>query len=143
MNGTQIPIKDDVVRLCSGGSIDTNGRVTRTAFFLKDHEYVSVNWLQLLRLPTRIDEIVEIRRVLVAKGLKLRRSGRLAVLNVGQTKQNVREKSEQEVQFSHYPEPNDPSHSGIVYPAADATVVEYLAQFVAESVVEIHPAATE
>lgn len=141
MNNAQIPDGDHVVRLCSGGSID-KGRVTRTAFFLKDQEFVSVNWLEFLRLPNRIDEITEVRRVLVAKRLALRRTGRLAVLNVGRTKQKVRTESKQEIQVNHHPKLDDPSHSGIVYPTADATVVEYLAQFVADSVVETHPAAT-
>ena len=142
MNGPQIPDDDHVVHLCSGGSIDPAGRVTSTAFFLKDKaEYVSVNWLEFLRLPTRIEEIAEVRRILMEK-VTLRRTGRLAVLNVGRTKQKIRTESKQEIQVTHYPEPNDPSHSGLVYPAGNATVVEYLAQFVADSVVETHPAVT-
>ncbi len=67
--------------------------ITGASFQLRaDDEYLSVNWLEFLGLGDRDSEIGEIRRVLSTK-MNLGSTAKIAVLNVGNVKDHVRENS--------------------------------------------------
>jgi hypothetical protein len=121
-----------------------NGEVTAAAFQLtpgKEQEHISVNWLEFLELPDRKSEIAEIRRVLAAKGLTLRRTGRFAVLQVGEVLDFVRTEApdSRDLQILHEPEPDDPSHSGI-FGLGLGLEDDLIAELIAQTVNETHNA---
>ena len=134
------PIRRDhhVSRYCGGGSL-LNGEVTGVSFFLRDDdEYLSVNCLDLLELGDRDIEIEEVKRVLGTK-LNIGRTAILAVLNVGDTQDHVRQNSQddRDLRILHRPdEPPDkpdPSHSGIFDTKEDEQLI---AELIAETVLE-------
>ena len=127
-----------VSRYCGGSSL-LNGEVTGVSFFLRDDdEYLSVNCLDLLKLGDRDIEIEEVKRVLGTK-LNIGRTAILAVLNVGDTQDHVRQNSQdgRYLRFLHRPdEPPDkpdPSHSGIFDTKEDEQLI---AELIAETVLE-------
>ena len=142
MKDDPIPPEDHVSRYCRGGSLD-NGCVTGASFLLRaDEEYVSVNWLEYLQKPNREAQIAEVQRVLTTK-LSPGSKAKIAVLNVGETIENVRLKSpdRRTLRVRHRPdEPpefSDPSHSGIF----DTTLDEqHIVELLAEAVRETYPA---
>src|SRR6266545_7964760 len=84
MKDDPLPPADHVSHYCSASFLAVGGRPSQTAFYLKKgDDCVSVNWLEHFGLPTRPEQIDEVRKALTAKGLALRKTGRLAVLNVG------------------------------------------------------------
>ncbi len=138
-----IPPDHHVSRYCGGGSLSKNDEVTGPSFFLKDdEEYLSVNWLELLRLGDRDSEIEEVRRVLGTK-LNLGSTAKIAVLNVGDMQDHVRKNSldHRDLGILHRPdEPPDkpdPSHSGIFDMEVDEQLI---ADLIAEKVLETYAA---
>jgi hypothetical protein len=86
----RVPDTDHISRYCGGAQILPDGRISGTAFRLRESEqYLSVNWLEYLGLGDRDSEIAEVRRVLEAKGRKLGTTARLAVLNTGRLREHV------------------------------------------------------
>lgn len=139
MKDDPLPPTDHVSRYCSASFLSDDGRPSQTAFFLDGDDCVSVNWLEHTGLVTRPEQINAIRKALTRKGLKLRKSGRFAVLNVGDLIGHLRATMRQDLVVSHQPElPEDPSHSGIFYPSGTQPFVEFLATRVAERVLEMH-----
>lgn len=140
MKGDQIPDSDHVMRYC-GGSSCPSGTITAAAFLLRAvDDYVSVNWLEFLKLKTRVEEIAEIRRVLEKK-LTLGARAKIAVLNVGKTRQYVLAESidKRDLFFSHEPLlPVDVSHSGIHNTKSEYEML--VAELIAETIVEEYPA---
>jgi hypothetical protein len=58
MKGDPLPEKDHVSRYCSAVHCTENGRITGTAFQLRQKDgYLSVNWLEFLQLYNRKNEI--------------------------------------------------------------------------------------
>ncbi len=146
MKDEPLPDTDHISRYCPFGSLLDGGEVTGTSFLLRrdpkrEEEYLSVNWLEHLRLDNRTAEIAEVRRVLSTKR-SLGGKAKIAVLNVGNTKDNVRQKSpdRRDLRILHRPnEPPefpDPSHSGIFDTLLDEQLV---AELIAESVKETYP----
>ncbi len=116
-----------------------NGEVTGVSFYLRaEEEYLSVNWLEFLGLGDRDSEIGEIRRVLSTKR-NLGSTAKIAVLNVGDMKDHVRQNSPdpRDLRVLHRPdEPPDmpdPSHSGIFDTRQDEQLI---AELIAEKVLE-------
>jgi len=139
MKGDLLPEQDHISRYCSAIHCTENGEVTGTAFQLRQiDDYLSVNWLEFLRVNHRQEEIGEIRKILRSK-LTLRASAKIAVLNVGEIIKYVRSNSPeaQELRILHEPEDNDPSHSGIYGYSYDDHLI---ADLIAETVQEIYPA---
>ncbi len=118
MTGDEIPDGDNVTRLCSFTQLNEEGWPEAAAFVLKTNEpYLSVNWLESLRIENRADQIIEVLRVLATKR-KVAASAKLALFNVGEAKAAVLAGTEDrlEISFRHEPEdgnPSDPSHAGI------------------------------
>ncbi len=137
MTGDPIPPSDHVARYCPGSTIAPGGRVSGTAFRLRaGEEYLSVNWLEFFNLPSRAHQIAEVRRILDTK-LTLGRTAKIAVLNVGEITNNVREQNPDgsEVSVRHEPLDDDPSHGGIFDVNSDL-----IADLIAEIISEAHPA---
>jgi len=106
----RVPDTDHISRYCGGAQILPDGRISGTAFRLRELEqYLSVNWLEYLGLGDRDSEIAEVRRVLVAKGRNLGTTARLAVLNAGVLREHVASASADHrvLDILHEPEPND------------------------------------
>lgn len=143
MKGDLVPDQDHISRYCPATKCTEEGKVLATAFMLKkaDEEYLSVNWLEFLRLPSQDEEINEIRRVLGTK-LDLGGRARIALLNVGELIEQVFGKSNDERRLSvkHEPLNNDPSHSGVYGMVfKDDPLIPKL---IAETVQETYPART-
>ncbi len=116
-----------------------NGQITGVSFYLRaEEEYFSVNWLEFLGLGDRDSEIGEIRRVLSTKR-NLGSTAKIAVLNVGDMKDHVRQNSPdpRDLRVLHRPdEPPDmpdPSHSGIFDTRQDEQLI---AELIAEKILE-------
>ena len=113
------------------------------SFFLRDDdEYLSVNCLDLLELGDRDIEIEEVKRVLGTK-LNIGRTAILAVLNVGDTQDHVRQNSQddRDLRILHRPDepPDKPdlSHSGIFDTKEDEQLI---AELIAARVLETYKA---
>lgn len=136
MKGDPIPDINHVARYCRATASDTGA-----AFLLRAGEsFISVNWLEYLRLGTRSEEIEEVRRVLGSK-LTLGKNAKIAVLNVGETYRYVASESPdgRKLRFLHDPEdPLDKSHSGIYDTKSEDEML--IAELIAETIVEQHPA---
>lgn len=120
MRGDRIPGSGSVSRYCRRRFLDGD-RIAGAAFQVRAGQgdkppeaYLSVNWLEYLSLASRIEEIEEIRRVLGNK-LRLQRSDRIAVGQVGAIERNVRLGSPDHRRLTalHEPEVTDISHSGL------------------------------
>ena len=131
MKGDLLPDSDHVSRYCPPKTID-NGDILATAFMLKSgEEYLSVNWLESLKVSGRDAQLAEVRRCI---RLKLGATARLAVLNVGSSREYVRENSldDHKILFIHEPittrNAEDASHSGIYNTKSedDALIAELL-----------------
>jgi hypothetical protein len=99
---------------------------------------LSVNWLEFLKLRSREEEISEIRRLLESK-LTIAAFGRIAILNVGNTRRHVLNNTPDRriLTVLHEPEKNDPSHSGIYGLKPDDM---FIGELIAEQIEEVYPA---
>ena len=139
MKGDPLPEQDHISRYCSAIHCAENGKVTWTAFQLRQiDDYLSVNWLEYLRLNNRQEEIDEIRKILRSK-LTLGAKAKIAVLNVDAIIDYVRSHSPdfRELSVLHEPEEDDPSHSGVHGYGYDDQLI---AGLIAEKVQELYPA---
>ena len=139
MKGEPLPEQDHISRYCSAIHCTENGKVTWTAFQLRQMEdYLSVNWLEYLRLNRRQEEVGKIRKILGSK-LTLGAKAKIAVLNVGEIIDYVRSNSpdSRELRVLHEPQEDDPSHSGVYGYGYDDQLIPDL---IAEKVQELYPA---
>ncbi len=87
------------------------------AFQLRlNEEYLSVNWLEYFGPVPRSQQISALREVFLGKGRDLGATARFAVLNVGEMQDHVLQGTAGRTCLTvlHKPEPNDPSHCGIL-----------------------------
>lgn len=134
--GKELPLQDHTARYCPGSKLTEDGGIAPTAFHLRQEEvYLSVEWLECLAQPSRVDEIKEVINILSGK-LRLGNSAKIAVLNIGTVCHHVREASMYSVRFLREPEPDDPAHSGIHDTIQDEMMI---AELIAERVAQMHP----
>jgi hypothetical protein len=140
MNHRVVPDSDHVSRYCKPTSCTERQVPTSAAFQLRSTErFLSVNWLEFLGLQSRREEIAEIQRILESKFSRIATAGRIAILNVGQTRKHVTDNTLDRKMLTvlHEPQADDPSHSGIYgLEAGDL----FVAELIAEVVVETYPA---
>jgi hypothetical protein len=107
----------------------------------RNDDGLSVNWLEFFKSSDRKEQISKIRKV-YNKKLNVRKSARIAVLNVGDVCGNVQTKSPdaRELEVLHAPSSHDPSHSGIYGLRQND---ELIAELILETVLENHPAHQE
>ena len=132
--GGPIPEDHHVVRYCKPSDFD-EGSLTAQAFTprrKRGEEHLSAHWLEYFGESTRSLAVDRVRGALRGK-LKLKPTGRLAVLNVRQIKLNVhRIKADApnrtlRAVVDHQPREDDPSHAGIGGWGADHDMVVALA----------------
>ena len=143
------PVPDDhhVARHCPKSKLDEDGWPRPTAFMLKvarGEKSLSVNWLEYLGVSERSDQIAELREVYKRKKYMIGPTSKFAVLQVGQTIDNVSSNTNgvHRISVIHEPEGppefdyEDPSHSCIygVPPEDDNEVSKYIS----DSVIERH-----
>jgi hypothetical protein len=139
MKGQAIPDSDHVGRYCKASTVE-NGEISATAFMMREtEEYLSVNWLEELKRPSRASQIRDLQEV-YNKKLKVGARARIAILNVGTLRSKVQRESPDSrlLRVLHEPdEPDDPSHAGIYEIPHDD---EMIAELIAQVVLENHPA---
>jgi hypothetical protein len=139
MKGQVIPDSDHVGRYCKASTVE-NGEISATAFMMREtEEYLSVNWLEELKRPSRASQIRDLQEV-YNKKLKVGARARIAILNVGTLRSKVQRESPDSrlLRVLHEPdEPDDPSHAGIYEILHDD---EMIAELIAQVVLENHPA---
>ena len=140
MTEDPLPDSDHVACYCKPSSVDEHGMPMASAFQLRVGErHLSVNWLEHTGSPIVEAAMEHIRSVFRSRGYGLRPNGRFAVLNVGMTKDAVRQGLGQSLRIDHLPLDDDQSHAGIHGQTSDdfAVAVELKALLSAEAV---HPA---
>jgi hypothetical protein len=135
MKGQAIPDSDHVGRYCKASTVE-NGEISAAAFMMREtEEYLSVNWLEVLKSPSRASQIRDLQE-LYTKKLKVGATARIAILNVGTLQSKVERESPDSrlLRVLHEPEePDDPSHAGIYeIPHDDEIIAELIAQVVLE-----------
>ena len=141
MKDDPLPHRDHIARYCGGSHINEDDTIAPTAFHLrrnKNEEYLSVDWLEILNQPDRISEIEAVRGV-ISQRLRLGKTSKIGILNVGEVIDYVIDGSGLSIQILHKPVPNEPSHSGIYDTDQDE---ERIAELIAEKVYEIYPAVS-
>lgn len=141
MKGDTIPDEDHIARYCGYSDLDEDGQIGASAFMLnvkKDEKELSVDWLEFLNCSSRENEIIEMRNV-YANRLDVGKKAKIAILNVGNVRQTVREKSldNRELKVLHDPltsEGDQSPHSGIYNLQQDDELIhELLVQIVSQS----------
>ena len=134
----------NVVRYVKPTMILDDGSVDGSEFRLRLGEIgISVNWIECFVNMEKTQQLNEVRRL---SRITMRKSGRLAELNVGATKQYVRDQIEA-LRFINAPLPAeedyeaDPSHSEIVgLPSPESLQAAIVGDMIAEYIVDTHPA---
>lgn len=137
--GDQIPDTNHVVRYCPPRTLNEVGGPTGSAFRIKTNEpFLSVGWLEHTNATDTAGR-VSATRLALATTLKFARSAKLAVLNVGETRDYVTKKSSDArcLRVAHEPEENNPHHAGIHNLEASDYII---ADLIAEVVRECYPA---
>lgn len=139
MKGDKIPNQNHVARYCSPMHVP-DGEIQATAFMLRQVDTsLSVNWLEYFKCSSRAGEIDELRKAYAAKNLIVKAAGRIAVLNVGEVRNEVLTESpdSRNLEILHDPLENDPSHSGIYNLRNDD---ELIAELILETILKTYPA---
>ena len=143
MIGDELPDEAHVVHYIKPTFVDDeDGSIDGSAFRLRSNDSgLSVNWLECFGNCTKAQQLDEVRRL---SRLTMRKSGFLAELNVGTTKQHVHKLSA--LNFIHEPLPAesiyeaDPSHSEITgLPPGDSLPAALLGDMIAEFIIATHP----
>jgi hypothetical protein len=133
----EIPDAHHISRFCKASQVE-DGKVQAVAFMLRPGEpYLSVNWLEYLGCTNRDDEIAEMRRVY---SKFTGQTAKIAILNVGNVRENVLKKSPDARNLSvrHSPLEDDGSHSAI-YNLRDDDDILY-AELIKEKILASYPA---
>ncbi len=144
MNVSELPDDSHVVRYVRPGHVREDGSVDGECFKLRTQEAtLSINWLDYFEGRSRESQLREIRRAI---RLNLRRNGRFAELNVGETKRAVGGLVDH-LRFVHAPRAAtprfrpDPSHSEITgLPSGDSLRGTLVCAIMAKCVTAAHPA---
>lgn len=150
MHANDLPDEANVVRYIKPTMVFEDGSVDGSEFCLRAHRLddtgVSVNWLECFGNLSKAEQLDEVRRL---SRLDMRKSGRLAELNVGTTKHYIRNELDA-LRFIHAPLPAegdyeaDPSHSEIVgLPPGNSPQAALIGDMIAECIEAIHPAVEE
>jgi|APSaa5957512576_1039674.scaffolds.fasta_scaffold88373_2 hypothetical protein len=141
MKGDTIPDKDHIARYCGFRNLDEDGQIGASAFMLnvkKNEKELSVDWLEFLNCSNREAEITEMRNV-YANRLDVGKKAKIAILNVGNTLQEVQANSQDNRKLNIIHDPLVPEgaqspHSGIYgLKEDDDMIAELLAQCISES----------
>lgn len=145
MSLNSLPDESHVVRYASPRFVD-DGIVEGGAFIRRSHEpTISLNWLEAFGGLSKDQQLHRIRQL---TRIEMRENGRLAELNVGQTRAHMGSQLEG-FDFITSPlaatpdHPADPSHAEIVgLPSLGSPEAELLGDMIAECVLAGHPTVT-
>lgn len=142
MKGDVIPNNNNIARFCKPITAP-EGQIQAAAFMLRsdsDEDSLSVNWLEFLDCLDRESEINKIRKIYSNK-FHVGPKAKIAILNVGKVREEVRKKSldGRNLKFLHEPLDDDSSHSGIYNLKPDN---EFIAELILETIqdTDIYPA---
>jgi hypothetical protein len=138
VSGNIIPDNNHVSRYCKPTQIVDN-EIQASAFVLREiDEGLSVDWLEFLDCISHEEEINEVRSIYQSRFGKLRANAKIAVLNVGEIRTHVYEKTEDNRNLSilHLPFNND-THSEIRNMRPN---YEFIAELIAEKIQVSYPA---
>lgn len=149
MKGDDLPAADHVVRYVKPSMIQEDGTADGADFRLRpnrpDDTGVSVNWLEAFN-GEKAQQLAEVRRL---SRLNLKKTGRLAELNIGAVREKVAEELAT-LRIVHDPLDArgdfdaDPSHAEITgLPAGDSPEADMIGDLIAECVITMHPAISE
>lgn len=142
MPAEPIPDEHHVARHCQPTSIREDGTPGPGAFICDDADGISCNWLEYFS-SERAQQVSEVRAALAAQR-KIRRSHKLAILNVGVARRGAFERLGQQIAIVKDPriaedgKQADPSHA-LVEQVAEAVRVA-LGEALAACVQEVGPA---
>ncbi len=117
--GFELPDEHHVSRYCKPSTVQNDMPLVGAFQLKEDEEHLSINWLEYFELDTKDANLTKVRQALIDKGYKIRKGGRFAVLNVGLARNTVLSDVKKPIRIRHWPEDDDPSHSGIFDYAAD------------------------
>jgi hypothetical protein len=133
MKGEQLSSEHHISRYCGGSHISEDGEIAPTAFYLRpDEPFLSVNCLELTNRNHRQSQLSEVCQRLE---LEIGRTAKVAILNVGQVCQHVKEESDFEIRILHDPKDSDFSHSGIHDTVQDEIMI---AALIAEKILDTY-----
>ena len=129
-----------VARYCSKKKISETGRIMATAFLLRQAESeLSVVWVEYFARPTRVENIVDVKKELPTLGITARKGALLGIIPVGNARGQVQSELNVSIWFRHTPSKKSKAHSTIEGMACDAQ--EEIAQVLAEIANrEVYPA---
>lgn len=147
MIGDELPDGDHVVRYVRPIKVREDGSVDGSEFCLRRSDAgLSVNWLECFQGRCKSLQLDQVRRL---SRITMRPNGRLAELNVGVTKDHVRERLNA-IRFVHMPlaaeggYKADPSHSEILgLPQAASPEAAIVGDMIAECIENVHPALSD
>jgi hypothetical protein len=114
MNGELLSGEDHVSRYCKPSTVEDD-LPSVSAFMLRTGEdHLSVNWLEYFGVLDKPAAIQRIREAFHSKGYRLRKGGRLAVLNIEGIRVIAQESAQNSLRVEHLPREDDPSHAGIL-----------------------------
>ena len=148
MKNDPIPPQDHISRWCKPSQID-NGIVGSSAFMLGTNDIddaLSVNWLEFFGYADRDREIAEIQHILSLKMIEIKKTSRIAVLNVGQSLDAIEKllSGKLNVTVLHNPDREegrweDPSHASI-YGLTRDDDSQTAATALCDSIIDLYPA---
>ena len=136
--GSPIPNSDHVSRFVPGSKVTANGRISGTAFKLRDRDKgsLSVNWLEYFNLGDRRSEIAKVREAFIKKGFNFYKNDKFVVLNVGETISEIRKETDNGLVLSilYMPSSKDKSHAVIHnVPKDDSEIGDMIADLIEEA----------
>lgn len=126
---------DHVARCCSLRKLEDDGTPAPGAFLLRnsDNGCLSVNWLECFG-KGNVDDNIPHARAELRRHYKTKKSGRLAVLNVGAAKRAVKVAREVDISVRSDPRDDHQSHACVGWHAANNyDVAMTLSEMVGES----------
>jgi hypothetical protein len=149
MKGDVLPAADHIVRYVKPSMIQEDGTANGADFRLRpnrpDETGVSVNWLEAFD-GDKAHQLAEVRRLFRPT---VRKTGRLAELNIGAVREKVVEELAT-LRIVHDPldaEDDfdaDPSHAEMTgLPPGDSPEADMIGDLIAECVIDMHPATDQ
>ena len=142
---TELADSDNVVRYVRPKSVLSNGMPSGDAFRLRPQEVgLSVNWLEYFTTATKQEQVETVRAL---SRMTMSRNGRLAELNVGNSRAKTYDACE--LHFFRHPlpaeggYPEDHSHCEITgLPAYGSSQAAVIGDLIAKTVTETYPAVS-
>ena len=112
-HGDELDPEHHVSRYCKPSTVE-DGMPGVSAFEMEaGHSHLSVNWLEFYESNNKGECISRIRQEYLDNGYTLRKNGRFAVLNVGNSLDKNRSSTAPDIRFLYWPQNGYVSHSGI------------------------------